>query len=101
MSATCGSCKQEMAPGAGCTVKFYPGSDFPDKKRRERTPFGSEQRAVFGWDPAVRLGPVYEHEPGTHCHDCNVALGQLHHPGCDSELCPACHWQAIACWCDK
>ena len=33
------------------------------------------------------------------CHDCNVAPGGTHHPGCDSEYCGICRQQAIGCSC--
>lgn len=33
------------------------------------------------------------------CHDCNVAWGGFHHPGCDMEVCPKCSGQLISCGC--
>lgn len=42
-----------------------------------------------------------EDEPDHHCHDCNVSVGQKHHPGCDMEECPRCHGQLISCGCDN
>lgn len=35
------------------------------------------------------------------CHDCNVAPGGFHHPGCDAERCPACNGQLISCGCTR
>ena len=32
------------------------------------------------------------------CHDCAAPIGNLHHLGCDEELCPHCGWQLISCW---
>jgi hypothetical protein len=33
------------------------------------------------------------------CHDCGIALGGKHHPGCDMEECPKCRGQLISCGC--
>lgn len=53
--------------------------------------YGSEDRLKYNkfFDPLV-------HE---RCHDCNVKIGGIHHPGCDMEECPKCHKQLISCGC--
>lgn len=33
------------------------------------------------------------------CHDCNIAPGGMHHPGCDMERCPKCGGRLISCGC--
>ena len=47
---------------------------------------------------------VLPHEGFRHllsnCHDCGVAPGGTHHPGCDSERCGVCGDQALTCDCD-
>lgn len=56
---------------------------------------------IFGWAPNKKLGePLRSQiEMPAYCNDCGTPDGGYHHPGCDSELCPACHWQSIAFWC--
>ncbi len=45
--------------------------------------------------PAVK----HQNEEGNRCHDCNVAPGGFHHPGCSVERCPRCGGQLITCGC--
>ena len=40
-----------------------------------------------------------DYTPKWRCHDCNAEPGELHHPGCDMEVCPRCGGQAIGCDC--
>jgi len=35
------------------------------------------------------------------CRDCGAKPGDLHIPGCDTETCAICGWQAISCPCVK
>jgi len=43
---------------------------------------------------------VYNRIPSTiGCFECRVRPGQLHVPGCDSELCPACKGRTNYCNC--
>lgn len=51
----------------------------------------------------TQMDPIPYHLDGVpkdhRCHDCNVALGGIHHPGCDMECCPKCKGQLISCDC--
>ena len=69
----CEHCDQVMGVGNGCTKKMF----VIKRKFYERIPYDRDGE----------------------CHDCNVTKGQLHHPGCDMERCPACGGQSISCDC--
>lgn len=45
--------------------------------------------------------PSLPYVPGSdrRCHDCGIAAGGKHHPGCDMERCPRCAGQIISCGC--
>ena len=45
------------------------------------------------------LEAIPYNDPDRRCHDCNVAFGGYHHPGCDMEDCPRCYGQLISCGC--
>ncbi len=54
--------------------------------------------------PRIRYGALHDRMPPEDgvlpCHDCAVAVGELHLPGCDAEACPMCFRQAISCGCN-
>jgi len=81
--ASCEYCGQAMCPGQGCTLSAFTY----DGKIYERIKAGDE----LDFDPEMR--------PNEYCHDCNVAMGQYHHCGCDAERCPVCCEQLIGCDC--
>ena len=101
--ACCKWCKLEMsAPETrGCAGYDV---DYPDGTKMRPIPYGEE----------VRFADV-DHAPPTpteaqrqewredcqqrRCSDCNIAGGSFHHPGCDMEECPRCHFQLISCGC--
>lgn len=76
----CIACLQHMSPGVGCTVPVY--DDFADGVARMRLVMTEDQAGLDGL-----------------CSDCNAPVGELHHPGCDTEVCPRCGGQAFACYC--
>ena len=77
--AVCECCTQEMTKASDClgngTILFEDGIELP------AIPFDHD-------------APDCET-----CHDCGVAPGNYHHPGCDMERCPRCEGQLISCGC--
>lgn len=99
--AVCTYCRQEMTANLGCTLATY--DDFPDDTPRQRIRRGAPgDHFADIRGPAGHPNPAYPPEMTRwpeFCHDCAVPLGAFHHPGCDSEACPGCGGQAIACDC--
>jgi hypothetical protein len=73
----CELCKKEMIEGGGCS-KLISVSNDGGKTMKKRT---------------RHTGNSFN------CHDCGAAPGQIHHFGCDMEICPFCSWQALICKC--
>lgn len=61
-----------------------------------RIPYGKESR-YHEASPFDRGAPYPM--PTTPCHDCAVAVGELHQEGCDWEQCETCGHQRISCNC--
>lgn len=79
MNVTCDSCNVEMSPG----LKTCVGNamvKFPDGRLSKPIPYEKNPHSLV-------------------CHDCNIAVGGHHHPGCDMERCPKCMGQLISCGC--
>ena len=76
--ATCESCKKEMH-GTGCK-----GFLIINGHKVQRLAYGDHGEYAEGL-----------------CHDCGCKEGQLHHWGCDNEICPNCHGQALGCECGE
>ena len=90
--AVCSYCRREMTSKVGCTLRVETVAG----QRMARIPFGKEPGdgpGTVAW--LTKLGLPLP----THCHDCGCPVGKLHHPGCDKEMCPNCHGQAISCGC--
>ncbi len=53
----------------------------------------------------AKTGELYERRTDNYgeldgeCGDCGVKLGEIHHYGCDVEVCPKCGRQLISCPC--
>jgi hypothetical protein len=70
-----------MDPGVGCTFTHVSRANDSNPMKRVFVGEGSD------WG-----GPV--------CPDCNAGAGKPHHSGCDTERCPNCGRQMLACWGD-
>lgn len=90
--AICSVCSEDMLAVADC--RWNRLVEYRDGEALNAVPYGSEGRALFGRDDAGN--PLADKR----CHDCNVAIGGYHHPGCDVEECPRCHHQLISCDCE-
>jgi len=57
----------------------------------------------------VKINGVYYHrnifcfDKNDRCHDCGIIneIGNVHHYGCDMEVCPCCGGQLYCCDCKK
>lgn len=83
--SVCRFCDQEMLRADGCRPHRVIALD--SGAPLDAVPYGDPRE---GWES-------YGLQPGPRCRDCNVVVGQPHHPGCDMERCPVCGFQAIVC----
>lgn len=81
--AICQVCNQDMSSVATIDCTRHRVVNFPDGEVLPAVPFTDDHPS----------------EPLSRCHDCNVAIGGFHHPGCDVEVCPRCRGQLISCGC--
>lgn len=79
MGAICKHCNQDMLVAEGCANNVIL---YPDKLRVYPIPYNHEDEGI-----------------DDRCHDCGCMIGEIHHPGCDMEVCPRCSGQLISCGC--
>ena len=91
--AICKFCNEDMLKTEGCRpikIKIWSVSAHRKNERSRRllrnmepVKYGSETRFAASALPR--------------CPDCNVVVGNYHHPNCDWEECPNCHMQMLMC----
>lgn len=86
--AECDLCDQDMLAGVPCTWKPTLLIDANPEPGFSGQPF-----------ERITYPPNGDTTYPANCLDCRAPQGGLHHPGCDTERCPACHGQAISCGC--
>ncbi len=84
--AICRWCEGEMIEVVGCNTGTF---NFKDNPLVPRIPFGMEEFL----DGQLRCSVEQ-------CHECLVLTGHFHHPGCNTEECPVCGKQVMACNCE-
>jgi len=68
-------------------------------RQRRGFAYPTDVKPSAGTNSQESLMPDREQAPARLCHDCGVAEGALHVPGCDMERCPFCGGQLIGCDC--
>jgi hypothetical protein len=90
--AVCHYCGKKMAPGVSCLPDGHVlgGVDYPAIR------WGDEDSRLGegGWGSKGCLC-----DASHPCGGCGTAPGEVHHPGCDLEECPACRGQLLTCGC--
>lgn len=76
--ANCDFCEKEMLKAKGCLHRDY----------------------LIDGKKAPALPHIDRYGEGNRCGDCNCKEGELHHMGCDMEVCPGCGGQFISCDCE-
>jgi len=80
-----------------------PGSRNDARRAREIESAQGHTRYTIGGraHERIRYGDAREggDPPLASCPDCGAAEGQLHVPGCDVEVCPACGGRVVSCDC--
>jgi len=94
---TCSLCGQEEGAATGCVDRTLIFSEETTGQVVEEPPAGERMTPLaHGDEPAYESGSI---EPDDTCVNCEVAIGEYHHPGCDFEMCPNCGEQLLFCGC--
>ena len=85
--AVCPDCELEMNDLKTTTCEGNEWVKYADDTVLKRIPYNNE------------FFTGLQDEADHRCHDCGVALGGIHHYGCDMEECPRCKDQLAFCDC--
>lgn len=109
----CQECNQEMIDPAvtTCTLQniVFPNGTSMPRVPHEATVLSADEwmeewrikHHVSDTEEQARLRYKAYRDLDGRCHDCKVARGGYHHPGCGLEWCPRCGLQHIMCYCHK
>ncbi|HRH22933.1 MAG TPA: hypothetical protein PLB51_03040 [Candidatus Paceibacterota bacterium] len=86
--STCPDCNQNRMTSRGCTLAYF----VIDGEKHKRVTGSYEKGKSFTKE--VTQGEEKQ------CPDCGAIEGNVHHFGCENELCPIHKTPLIACDCD-
>jgi cytochrome c-type biogenesis protein CcmH/NrfF len=90
MISICPNCKQNRIESSGCTLAYL----LIDGVQHKRLTGGYEKGKEFGKD-LTKTGEALR------CPDCGATEGNIHHFGCENEICPIHRTSILGCDCEE